>query len=56
MDEKMMCEHRPHAGAAYWCYLDCGHAGPHSNLTIMWDDQGRLCNSDGVSIGRLAAR
>jgi hypothetical protein len=46
----MFCEHKPYPGAGYWCYLDAGHDGPHSDLTIMWNDQGRVCNADGKAI------
>ncbi len=34
------CEHKPYEGAGYWCYLDRGHDGFHSDLTLLWDDNG----------------
>ena len=45
-----MCEHRPTPGAGYWCYLDQGHGGPHSDLTITWNEMGELVNGDGSLI------
>lgn len=38
MSTVMFCERQPYPGAGYHCNLDAGHNGPHSDLTIMWDD------------------
>lgn len=46
------CEHRPYPGAGYWCLADAGHypATPHTDLTILWDDQGNPVNLDGSRV------
>lgn len=53
------CEQRPYAGAGYHCLRNAGHYRPaghpdgvsmHSDLTITWDDDGRMCNADGTVI------
>jgi hypothetical protein len=55
----MMCEHQPYPGAGYWCYQDraeherqeaAGAKVIHSDLTICWLDDGRLCDADGRPI------
>jgi len=46
----MFCEQRPYAGAGYHCLLDDGHDGPHSDLTIQWNDDGAVCHPDGSPI------
>jgi hypothetical protein len=48
--EVWFCEHSPYPGAGYHCNLDAGHDGPHSDLTIMWNDAGHVCNADGSVI------
>lgn len=46
-DPSRFCERPPYPGAGYWCLLNRDHAGPHSDLTLLWDDQGRPVNLDG---------
>lgn len=46
----MFCERRPYEGAGYHCLLDAGHEGPHSDLTLLWNEAGEMCNLDGSVI------
>jgi hypothetical protein len=47
---RLFCERRPYEGAGYHCYLDAGHDGPHSDLTLGWNDAGEFVNADGSVI------
>lgn len=53
----MLCEDEPYPGAGYHCLLPAGHfPGPigepsmHSDLTIMWNELGEICNLNGTAI------
>jgi hypothetical protein len=42
----MLCLHRSRGGSE--CLLDQGHADLlHSDLVLLWNERGELCNLDG---------
>lgn len=45
-----LCEQEPYRFAGYHCLLKRHHGGPHSDLVLMWDDEGDLVNADGSKV------
>ena len=43
-----LCEHESKGGSV--CLLDRGHDDAHSDLVLLWNRSGELCNRDGSVI------
>lgn len=48
MTLRMLCMHESRGGS--WCRLERGHGGLHSDLVLLWDAEGFLCNAEGRNV------